>query len=320
MNTSSIPVTIITGFLGAGKTTLLNQIIAQHPDQKFAIIENEFGEIGIDNELIIGAEDGIFELSNGCICCALSKELNELLVTLYKRRDSFSHLIVETTGIANPAAIAAAFVTDPEVQEYYRLDAILCIVDSKHLENNLLREKEAAQQISYADVLIFNKKDLVEASYLERVKAMVSNINPFAKVLETSHGKVDAPPLLQLAAFDPASIEQSTQQLTQHHDHQHQHITSQSYRFDEDFDLMKFRQFIQVLLLFQGMRIFRMKGILSFAHIEERMVFQSVQDQSVYRKGSLWEAGEKRESCLVVIGNGLDRVPFEKKLRSCLAR
>ncbi len=315
---STIPVTIITGFLGAGKTTLLNEIIGQHPDKKFAIIENEFGEIGIDNELIIGAEDGIFEMSNGCICCALSSELKELLLKLYDRRDTFQHLIIETTGIADPSAVAAAFVTDPQVQVHYRLDAILCMVDSKHLESNLLSEKEAAQQLSYADVLIFNKTDLVETSYLERLKTMVSNINPFAKVLETKYGKVNTPPLLELAAFDPSSIEKGTQQLAKHHDHQHQHITSQSYRFDQDFDLIKFRHFIQVLLLFQGARIFRMKGILSIVDIEERIIFQSVQTQSVFRKGSTWQADEKRTSCLVVIGHGLDRSAFEKKLKECL--
>ncbi len=298
---------------------MLNQIIAQHPDQKFAIIENEFGEIGIDNELIIGAEDGIFEMSNGCICCALSKELTDLLLKLYNRRDDFSHLIVETTGIADPSAVAAAFVTDPDVQQHYRLDAILCMVDSKHLENNLLREKEAAQQISFADVLIFNKKDLVETSYLERLKGIVSNINPYAKVLEAEHGQVETPPLLQLAAFDPATVEQSTKNIHRHHDHQHQHITSQSYRFEQDFDLMKFRHFIQVLLMFQSARIFRMKGILSIDQMEERIIFQSVQEQSVFRKGSVWDEDEKRETCLVVIGNGLDRQAFEKKLKECFA-
>ena len=317
---SSIPVTIITGFLGAGKTSLLNEIIAQHPDQSFAIIENEFGEIGIDQELVIGAEDGIFEMSNGCICCALNKDLIDLLVKLYQRRDRFSHLLIETTGIANPAAVAAAFISDPAVQEYYRLDAILCMVDSRHLENNLHQEKEAAQQLSFADVLIFNKTDLVSTTALERLQKMVHEINPYAQMLRTAHGKVDTKPLLQLAAFDPKVIEKSIETVAHHHDHQHQHITSQSYRFNQDFDLMKFRHFMQVLLMFQSMRIYRIKGILSFAHIEERMIFQSVQQQTIFRKGSAWQAGEAKESCLVVIGKGLDRSAFEKKLKECLVK
>ncbi|MEM9821343.1 MAG: GTP-binding protein [Bacteroidota bacterium] len=317
---SPIPVTIITGFLGAGKTTLLNEIIAQHPDQRFAIIENEFGEIGIDQELVIGAEDGIFEMSNGCICCALNKELIELLVQLYQRRADFDHLLIETTGIADPAAVVAAFISDPTVQEYYRLDAMLCMVDSRHIESNLFKEREATQQISYADVLIFNKKDLVTPEELERLQKMVQEINPYAQVLHAEHGEVDTKALLKLAAFDPKVIEQRLKELPHHHDHHHQHITSQSYRFDQDFDLMKFRHFMQVLLMFQNMRIYRIKGILSFAHLEERMIFQSVQQQTIFRKGSTWQENEKRESCLVIIGHGLDRKAFDKKLKECLAK
>ena len=313
-----IPVTIITGFLGAGKTSFLNQIIAQHPDSRFAIIENEFGEIGLDNELVIGAEDGIFEMSNGCICCSLSSELTDLLVKLYGRRDEFSHLLIETTGIADPSSVAAAFITEPRVQDYYRLDALICLVDSKHIGNNLLKDKEAARQISFADVLIFNKKDLIKPDELTQVQTYVKNINPVAKVLEAENGMVDTPPLLQLAAFDPTIIENSFQKIDPFHNHQHGQITSQSYVFDEAFDLMKFRHFVQVLLMFQNMRIYRMKGILQFAHQEERIIFQSVQQQTVFRKGSKWENNEKKQSRLIVIGNGLNRKMFEKKLNECL--
>ncbi|MEM8908376.1 MAG: GTP-binding protein [Bacteroidota bacterium] len=317
---STIPVTIITGFLGAGKTTLLNEIIAQVPQKRLAIIENEFGEIGIDHELVIGAKEGIFELSNGCICCAINGELIELLLQLRQQSKGFDHLVIETTGIANPGAVAEAFITDPAIQAHYRLDAMLCMVDSRHLESSLLKEKEAAQQISYADVLIFNKTDLVDTDYLARLQKIVHNINPYAQVLETTYGKINAPSLLALNAFDPAKIEQSTQAIDAHHDHQHQRITSQSYVFDQDFDLLKFRHFIQVLLMFQGMRIYRIKGVLSFAHIEERMIFQSVQQQTVFRKGSRWSPEEKRTSRLVVIGNGLDRAAFTKKLKECLVQ
>ena len=313
-----IAVTVITGFLGAGKTSLLNQIISQHPNTRFAIIENEFGEIGIDNDLVIGAEDGIFEMSNGCICCSLSSELTSLLLKLYARREEFSHLLIETTGIADPSSVAAAFITEPKIQDYFRLDAILCMVDSKHIENNLIAEKETARQIGFADVLIFNKKDLVSTQDLERVQTYVKNINPTAKVLSATEGQVDTTPLLQLDAFDPSIVEKNFEHIHHNHDHQHGHITSQSYTFEQDFDLLKFRHFVQVLLMFQNMRIYRMKGILRFADQDHRIIFQSVQQQTVFRKGSKWQEGEKKESRLVVIGNGLNRKMFDKKLRECL--
>lgn len=316
---SRTPVTILTGFLGAGKTTLLNRLIAERPNKRFAIIENEFGETNIDSDLVVGAEEDIFELSNGCICCSISGALTDTLALLIQRRGQYDHLLIETTGIANPQAVAAPFIADPTVQKHFRLDATLCLVDTAHLEEALRLQKEATWQISAADLLIFNKIDLVSAEQLEHVRSIAKKINPLAQLLQCQDAAVDTTSLLDLQAFSTTVFERQSQDLDPLHDHHHHHISSQTYHFTEALDLIKFRHFIQVLLLFQSSRIYRMKGIINFSGNSHRMIFQSIQKQTVLRKGSVWEDGTKRASKLVIIGKGLDRSQFEKRLKSCLA-
>lgn len=313
-----IPVTIITGFLGAGKTTFLNNIISQNKDIRFAIIENEFGEIGIDNELIIGIDDGIFELSNGCICCTLNSELTELLVKLIDRQDEYDHLLIETTGIADPSSVAAAFISDYEVQQHFQLDGIICLVDSMNVEATLKVETKAPQQIGFADVLIFNKKDKVEPNQLQTITTNIQQLNPYAQVIEAEQANIETSTLLKLKAYEPSNVEKKTVYISHNHDHQHEHITSQAYSFDQPFDLLKLRHFIKVLLLLQSMRIYRMKGILYIKNEDYKIIFQAVQQQTIFSKGSKWGSDEKRESKLLIIGNNLNKTMFEKKLRQCL--
>lgn len=320
MNTFPIPVTIITGFLGAGKTTFLNQVIRQHPDKRFAIIENEFGDIGIDSELVIGARDGIFELSNGCICCTVSNELNELLFRLATSGYAFDHLLIETTGIADPASVAAAFLTVEGLSDYFRLDGVICLVDAFQLNDLPGKEKEMIQQISYADVLLLNKCDLVADRDMESIRYTLGAINPGVEIRAASYAGIDTTSLLSLNAFDTRTVQRQTGAVDKAHDFQHGEITSQSYVFDQPFDMLKFRHFIQVLLLFQGMRIYRMKGILFVAEEEHKVIFQSVRQQMVYAKGDPWQPDESRQSKLVIIGNGLKRDMFEKRLKECLLR
>ncbi len=317
-NITPTPVTILTGFLGAGKTTLLNKIIEQNPATRFAIIENEFGEIGIDQELIIGVEDGIFEMSNGCICCTLNSEMAELLAKLIKRRDAYDHILIETTGIADPASVAAVFISEPAFQKYFRLDAVLCLVDVKNAISVLEETKEAAQQISFADTIILNKIDLLADKKLDTIKDTLLKINPYAACMATIQADVDTKPLLDQDAFTPTRLEKQTHQIQDHHDHQHGHITSQSFVLSGHFDLLKFRHFMQVLLLLQSQRIYRIKGILSIAGEDHKTIFQAVQKQTVFSKGTRWNTGENRQSKLIVIGNNLNRKMFEKKLKECL--
>lgn len=314
------PVTILTGFLGAGKTTLLNYLISQAKDTRFAVIENEFGAINIDSELIIGSKDNIFQLSNGCICCSMNGDLVELLKDLMDLRDKYDHLLIETTGIADPQSITAIFLTNYGVQQHFRLDGVVTVTDARHLEENLQQEDIAARQIAAADAIILNKSDLADTHFLEGLREKIQQINPYASIITTSQGKINAFDILALHAHEAQAIEQTAQHIHKHHDHKHDEITSQAYTFDIPFDLLKLRHFISVLLMFQNSRIYRIKGILHVFGQEEKGIFQSVQQMSVVSRGSLWQEGEKRESKLVVIGRGLNRAMFEKRLRECLVK
>jgi G3E family GTPase len=314
------PVTILTGFLGAGKTTLLNYLISQAKNTRFAVIENEFGAINIDSELIIGSKENIFQLSNGCICCSMNGDLVELLQDLMDLRDKYDHLFIETTGIADPQSIAAVFLTNYGVQQHFRLDGVVTVTDARHLENNLQQEDIAARQIAAADAIILNKSDLVQAHFLEDLCEKIQQINPYASIITTSQGQINPSNILALHAHEAQAIEQTAHHIHHHHDQKHNEITAQAYTFDAPFDLLKVRHFISVLLMFQNSRIYRIKGILYVFGQEEKGIFQSVQQMSVVSRGSLWQEGEKRESKLVVIGRGLNKAMFEKRLRECLVK
>jgi len=316
-----IPVTILTGFLGAGKTTLLNHLIEQHSKTTFAIIENEFGDIGIDNDLVIDADSGIFELSNGCICCTLNDELVETLLNLLDSEKKFDHLLIETTGIAEPDAIAAAFTSDSALQSAYRLDGTICLVDATHATAALHEREEARRQVTFADVLILNKKSEAEPAALQALEKQLQTMNPFASIEQADFGQVQGN-ILNLHAYDAEQLSQKIESITAHEHHRHHtdDVVSHSFTFNEPFDFLKFMHWTRVLLLVQGERIYRVKGILDFTTEEQKMIFQSVRNTSSFQKGKPWQTHEQRQSRLVFIGNGLKRKPLEKALRSCLAK
>jgi G3E family GTPase len=314
------PVTVLTGFLGAGKTTLLNHLISSAKDTRFAVIENEFGAINIDSELVLGSKDNIFQLSNGCICCSLNGDLLELLQDLIDLRQKYDHLLIETTGIADPQSVAAVFLTNYGLQQHFRLDAVIAVADARHLEESLQQEDIAARQIAAADAIILNKADLAHERFLGDLKEKIQQINPFATIITATQGQIDATTILNLHAHEALAAEQTSQKIHHHHNHQHDEITSQAYTFEPPFDLLKFRHFISVLLMFQNSRIYRIKGILYVTNENERCIFQSVQQMSVVSRGSVWQEGEKKESKIVVIGRGLNRAMFEKRLRECLGK
>jgi G3E family GTPase len=197
-----IPVTVLTGFLGAGKTTLLNRILTEHHGQRIAVIENEFGEIGIDHALVIRADEEIFEMNNGCICCTVRGDLIRVLGNLMKRRDKFDRIVVETTGMANPGPVAQTFFVDEEVQAEFRLDGIVTLVDAKHLELHLGRQPEAHDQVAFADVIVVNKADLVEPEALDALERRLRGINALARVLRARHAEVPLDHVLDVGGFD----------------------------------------------------------------------------------------------------------------------
>jgi G3E family GTPase len=326
MAIKSVPVTILTGFLGAGKTTLLNYIIKEKKEKKFAIIENEFGEINIDSELVIRTDENIFELSNGCICCSLNGDLFEVLNKLVTGKYDYDHLIIETTGIADPSAVAATFLTDYNIQTAFKLDGVVCLVDVKNVLDVLGVDEEASMQIAYADHIIFNKCAEVEEHIIETVKETVKNINPFASHTFTNYAKVDVEEILDLKAYNKEVVQfrlgyaspQKSSIISIKPQSHHQDIVSQSFIFEPTFDLIKLRHYLTVMLFIQGGSFYRIKGILNIEGLNRKIIIQSVKGSPVFTDGDDWRAEEKRETRIVFIGKKLRRDILEKGMTQCI--
>ncbi len=311
---SKIPVTIITGFLGAGKTTLLNRLIENNPEKKFAIIENEFGDISIDQDLVVNAKDGIFEMANGCICCSLNVELGELLQKLTSDEYNFNHLIIETTGIAEPDGIATAFIGGKKETKFF-LDGTICLADAKDIIKNLEERGEVHKQISFADVILLNKYDIVTKTQLQAAKNEINKYNAEAPIYECSFGNI-VKDVLNLRAYDGNQLENKL--LNPHHHHHHNELVAHSFEFKEPLKSDKFEHWISMLLFLSGYQIYRIKGILYFEGESHKIIFQSVRSNSKIDIGSAWLEGEVRKSKIVFIGNNVKRTPLDKGLKSCL--
>ena len=265
-NTSQVPVTVLTGFLGAGKTTLLNRILTEQHGRKYAVIVNEFGEQGIDNDLVVDADEEVFEMNNGCICCTVRGDLIRILSGLMKRADKLDAIIVETTGLADPAPVAQTFFVDQDVADRTKLDAIVTVADAVHLSSQLTEHHEAEEQIAFADVILLNKVDLVDESGLDRVKDRIKKINPFAKIINTTRCSAPLDEVVGLNAFSLDRIlEVEPDFLESDHDHEHDDdVTSLSFVSDTPLDMDKFQDWFGNLLRTKGQDILRSKGILNF--------------------------------------------------------
>jgi G3E family GTPase len=324
MSFKQVPVTIITGFLGAGKTTLLNHIIKENPNKKFAIIENEFGAINIDSELVITTDDQIFELSNGCICCSLNGDLFKVLNKLVTGKFDYDHLIIETTGIADPSAVAASFLTDDNIQTAFKLDGTVCLVDSKNVLDVLGVDAEASKQISFADYIIFNKCDEISNDLMEDIKLKIKGLNPFSDSSFTNYGEVDSLKILSLHAYQKEKTQfklgfntnQNVFGINQ--ERKHQDLVSQSFIFDESFDLLKIRHYLTVILFIQGTSFYRIKGILNIEGLQRKLIIQSVKGAPIFTDGDDWQVDEKRETRIVFIGKNLKREILEKGMKHCI--
>ena len=273
-----IPVTVLTGYLGAGKTTLLNRILTEDHGKKFAVIVNEFGEVGIDNELVVGADEEVFEMNNGCICCTVRGDLIRILDGLMKRKGKFDAIIVETTGLADPAPVAQTFFVDQDVGDATKLDAVVTVTDAKWLTQRLKDAPEAKNQIAFADVIILNKVDLVTPEELAGVEAAIRAINPYAKLHKTTRCDLPIDQLLDRNAFDLDRILDIEPDFLEsgHHHHHSEEVRSLSFTIPGDVDPEKFMPWINDVSQAQGPNILRSKGILAFKDEPRRFVFQGV--------------------------------------------
>lgn len=341
-----IPITLLTGFLGAGKTTLVNRILSNSNQERVAVIVNEFGEIGIDGDLISRASEDMLELSNGCICCSSKDDLIESLYKLYMRKSGliepkidFDRIVIETTGLANPAPLAQAFYTDMSLSLTYRLDAIVTLVDAKHVGLQLKDCSEAERQIALADKVVLNKRDLVTEVEFDQALAAVSRLNPFAPKEFTSFSEIDVDALLRGSFFDPAAqnadlsewLGEVKQAPHEHdgpcgadcharHSHHHTDVSAISLRDSREVDYQELMNCLLSLTTDYGANLYRIKGLVSFSGVGRPVVLQGVQNVfSPLSYADSWPGGIA-ETRLVIIGKHLDHQKIRQSFEACIAK
>jgi G3E family GTPase len=320
-----IPVTILTGFLGAGKTTLLNRILTEQHGEKIAVIENEFGETGVDNDILVkDAKEQIVEMNNGCLCCTVRGDLVKILGDLGKKRRQgklkFDRVIIETTGLANPSPVAQTFFIEPSVHDQYLLDAIVTVVDAKHADRQLDENDEARAQVGFADRILVSKTDLVDEEKAKALMQRLARMNPRAPQEKVHMGKADIKEILDIRGFNLSSVlEIEPEFLTSDHHEHDDDVKSFVWKDPRPMNMEKIETFLSLMAQNYEQELMRYKGVLNIQGEPRRMIFQGVHGMMGGSPGKPWEPGETRESVMVFIGRGIPRRLFEEGLAYCIA-
>ncbi|HIF54333.1 MAG TPA: GTP-binding protein [Methylococcaceae bacterium] len=311
------PTTIITGFLGSGKTTLLNRILNGKADRRIAVIINEFGDISIDHQLIVSADEEIIELNNGCICCTVRGDLIRSIEEIYSKHTNIDHVIIETSGLADPGPVIQTFMVDDRMQSKLMLDAVVTTVDCRHIWLQL-ESHEAQEQIAFADIVILNKIDLVDSTEVERINKKVRQMNRFSQIYQVEQSNVNLDDILSVGAFDLQNILTVEPAFLEEEDHEHDtSITSISISKTGVVDSAKFNKWMFDVVQEHGPDLFRMKGILDIDAEPRRFVFQGVHMTLEGRPGKPWKTGEIRRNELVFIGRNLEQQAFKHGFDAC---
>ncbi len=320
-----VPVTILTGFLGSGKTTLLKRILQEQHGHRIAVIENEFGEAGIDNELLVQDRDEqIVEMNNGCICCTVRGDLVRILGELHAKKSAgtlnFDRVVIETTGLADPAPVAQTFFVDEAIGEQYLLDAIVTMVDAVHGDAQLDEHHEAQEQVGFADRVLITKTDLARPEAVAALRQRLVRMNPRAKVGEAQHGVAPVAELLDIRGFNLNAILEIEPGFLEDVSHEHDdEVTSFVFRESRALDLDRVEDFLSAAVKVYGPQLLRYKGVLNIHRLPQRVVFQGVHMLMGSDAGSPWRPGESRESRMVFIGRGLPQELLVEGLRQCVA-
>jgi len=321
-DTQKIPVTVLTGYLGSGKTTVLNHILKENHGRRIAVIENEFGAVGIDSDLVLHEDEEIFETNNGCICCTVRGDLIRILGNLMKRRNKFDRVLIETTGVADPGPVAQTFYRDDEIAKGFVLDGITTLVDAKHFLLQLRNGVEPARQVAFADQVLITKTDLVSASELKAVEDRIRRINAVVPIARAEMGRVDLEKILNLGGFDLKRATNLDPHFLEAEDDHHHHdhgisVTSVPLTTDKPLDVKKLNVWLGLLMQTKGNDIYRMKGIVQIKNLPNRFVFHGVHMMLDGKPDRPWGT-EKPTTKMIFIGKGLNSEELRVGFEACI--